>query len=161
MMTRKSSRKTLCFIYILTLLLWGVCSNASAVSEITAIVCDSQECYVNCGSAIHDLRSQSSVITSSVRHLPAQEYLSVRNSTTSETLSAAANHSQRHFTRSIRQIAAHLFCNTSFSGIPALSGLLLAHNIPAYSPCGIIITNYIHLKDGQKSAPFFTHFTMV
>lgn len=151
MMAQKTYRKTLCLIYILTLFFWGICSGASSVSEIAETVCGEQDCYVN----------HSAVITSAARHIPAQEYLSMRHSNPSETLSAGENRVQRHLTRSVRQIAALLLSNDSSAGSPALSGLLLAREIPAHSSCGITITNYIHLKDGQKSSSFFTRFTMV
>lgn len=115
------------------------------------MVCGEQECYVNHSSA---------VITSSARHLPAQEYLSMRDFGTTETLSAAENRSLRHLTRSVRQAASYLLSNESSAGMHVLSGLFLAREIPVHSPCGIMITNYIHLKDGQKSASFFTRFIM-
>lgn len=141
MATQKTYRKTLCFIYILTLFLWGICSGASSVSEITETVCGAQEYYVNHPSAI----------TSASRHLPTQEYLSARDSGAPETLSAARNRSVRPLSRSVRQIAAHLFSGNPLSNPHALSGLFLAREIPSHNPCGIIITNYIHLKDGRKS----------
>lgn len=151
MMAQKTYRKTLCFLYILTLLLWGICSGASSVSEIGETVCGEPGCYVN----------HSATITSAARHFPAQEYLSMRHSDSSETLSAAENRGQRLLARSVRQIASYLLCGDSSTGMHALYGLLLAREIPAHSPCGIIITNYMHLKDGQKSSSFFTHFALV
>lgn len=141
MMTKKTYKKTLCLIYILTLFLWGICSGTSSASEITELVCGSHNCYVN----------HSSAITSAARHLPSQEYLSARDSGTPETLSAARNRSVRPLSRSVRQIAAHLFPGNLLSNPHAPSGLFSVHEIPSHSPCGIIITNYIHLKDGQKS----------
>lgn len=149
MTAKKTYQKTLCLIYILTLLLWGICSGASSVSEISEVVCGEQECYVN----------HFAVITSAARHLPAQEYLSMRDSSTAETLSAAGTRSTKLLSRSVRQIAAPLFPGSLSSDIPALSGLLLVHEIPSHNPCGIIITDYIHRKDGQKSSSFFTRFT--
>lgn len=154
MMAQNTYRKTLCFCYILILLLWGVCIGASSVSEIAGAVCGEQVCYVNHGFAIHD-----SAITSLAKHLPAQEYLSVRDLGTTESLSAAGNRGIKLLSRSVRQIAAHLFPINSSAGIHTFSGLLLAREIPVHNPCGIIITNYIHLKDGQKSASLFTRFT--
>lgn len=141
MTTQKTYRKTLCFLYILILLLWGVCSGASSIAEITESFCSEPECYVN----------YSAAITSAGRHLPAQEYLSVRNSNPSESLSDAGNRSQRHLTRSVRQIATYLYFGDSSEDLHALFGLLSVREIPAHSPCSIIITNYIHHKDGQKS----------
>lgn len=141
MATQKTYKKTLCLIYILTLFLWGLCSGASSVSEITETVCDAQNCYVN----------HSSAITSAARHLPVQEYLSARDSGTPETLSAARNRSVRPLSRSVRQIASHLFSDIPLANLQACSGLLIVHEIPSHNPCGIKITNYIHLKDGQKS----------
>lgn len=141
MATQKTYRKTLCLIYILTLFLWGIFSGASSVSEITETVCGAQNCYVN----------HSSAITSAARHLPTQEYLSARDSGAPETLSAARNRSVRPMSRTVRQITAHLFSDTLLTTLHAHSGLLMVREIPSYIPCGIIITNYIHLKDGQKS----------
>lgn len=155
MMAQNTYRRTLCFCYILILLLWGVCSGASSVSEIAGAVCGEHTCYVNHSFAIH-----SSAITSSAKHLPAQEYLSVRDFGTTESLSAAGSRSTRLLSRSVRQIAAHLFLIDSSVGIRTFSGLLWAREIPVHNPCGIIITNYIHLKDGQKSAFLFTRFTL-
>lgn len=152
MMAQKTYRKALCLIYILTLFLWGICSGASSVSEIAETVCSEQDCYVN--------HSATAVITSAARHLPAQEYLSVRDLGPSETLSAAGHRNTRLLSRSIRQIAAQLLFDDPASGKPALSGLLSAREIPAHSPCGMIITNYLHLKDGQKDSSFFTCFTL-
>lgn len=129
MATKKTYRKTLCLIYIMTLFLWGICSGASSVSEITEAVCDAQNCYVN----------HSSAITSAARHLPAQKYLSARNT------------GARPLSRSVRQIASHLFSDIPIANLQARSGLLIVHEIPSHNPCGIKITNYIHLKDGQKS----------
>lgn len=150
MMAQKPYRKTLCFFYILILLLWGVCCGASSVSEIAGTVCDADSCYVN----------RSATITSSARHLPAQEYLSVRDLGTTETLAAAGGRSTRLLSRSIRQTASHLFSGNTSAGLHTLYGLFLTREIPVHSPCGIIITNYIHLKDGQKSSSFFTRFTL-
>lgn len=141
MMAQKTYRKTLCLIYILTLLLWGICSGVSSVSEITETVCGAQEHYVNHFSAI----------TSAARHLPSQEYLSARDTGAPETLSAARNRSVKPLSRSVRQIASHLFSGSQLSDPHALRGLFSVHEIPSHSPCGIIITNYIHQKDGQKS----------
>lgn len=159
MMAQKPYRRTLCFCYILILLLWGVCSGASSVSEAAAALCTEQDCYVNHNSAIHHSINHGSVITSSARHLPAQEYLSARDLGTTETLSAAGSRSTRLLSRSIRQLASHLFPGNTSAGLHTFCGLFLAREIPAHSPCGIVITNYIHLKDGQKSS-FFTRFTL-
>ena len=142
MMAQKTYRKTLCLFYILTLLLWGVCSGASSVSEITETVCGVQDCYVN--------RSSSASIQAA-RHLPSQEYLSVRASGTSETLSAARSRSVRPLSRSVRQAAAYLFSGIPYTNHHALSGLFSVHEIPSHNLCGIIITNYIHRQDGQRS----------
>lgn len=160
MMAQKPYRKTLCFFYILILLLWGVCSGASSVSEVSAALCAGQECYVNHNSVIPHSVNHGSVITSSARHLPAQEYLSVRDLGTTETLAAAGSRSTRLLSKSIRQLASHLFPGNTSAGLHTLCGLFLAREIPAHSPCGILITNYIHLKDGQKSSSFFTRFTL-
>ena len=84
-------------------------------------------------------------------HLPSQEYLSVRDSGTSETLSAARNRGVRPLSRSVRQTAAYLFSGMPHANRHALSGLLSIHEIPSHNLCGIIITNYIHRQDGQKS----------
>ncbi len=140
MMARKTYRKNLCLFYILTLLLWSLCSGASSVSEITDAVCGLQDCYVN----------YSSAITSTSKHFPAQKYLSARNSGTVETLSAARNRSAKTLSRTVRQVTAHLFSDSPSAGQYALSGLFLAQKIPSHHLCGIIITNYIHRQDGQK-----------
>lgn len=140
MMARKTYRKNLCLFYILTLLLWSLCSGASSVLEITDVVCGLQNCYVN----------HSSAITSTSKHFPAQKYLSARDSGTVETLSAARNRSARTLSRTVRQVTAHLFSGNPSAGQHALSGLFLAQKIPSHRLCGIIITNYIHRQDGQK-----------
>lgn len=140
MMAHKTYRKTLCLFYILTLLLWSVCSGASSVSEITNAVCGLQDCYVN----------HSSAITSTSKHFPAQKYLSARDSGTVETLSAARKNSARTLSRNVRQIATHLFPGGLSAGQHALSGLFLTHKIPSHRLCGIIIANYIHRQDGHK-----------
>lgn len=141
MMAQKTCKKTLCLFYILILLLWGICFGASSVSDITETVCGAHGYYVN----------HSSAITSSARHLPSQEYLSVRDSGTTETLSAARNRSVRTISRTVRQIASHLSAIHPTTGPHAHSGLLIMRWIPSHNPCGIIITNYIHRQDGQKS----------
>lgn len=140
MMAQKTYKKSLCLFYILTLLLWCICSGASSVSEITDVVCGEQNCYVN----------HSFAIISTSRHLPAQKYLSARDSGTSETLSSARNRGIRSLSRTIRQVVSHLFSGNSSAAQHALSGLLLVREIPAHSSCGIIITNYVHRQDGQK-----------
>lgn len=140
MTAHKTYKKTRCLFYILTLLLWSVCSGASSVSEITESVCGVQDCYVN----------HSSAITSTSKHLPAQKYLTARGSGTSETLSAVRNRSVRTLSRSVRQIASHLFSGISSVNQYTLFGLFLAHEIPSHNSCGIIIANYIHRQDGQK-----------
>lgn len=140
MMARKTYQKTLCLFYILTLLLWSVCSGASSVSEITDAVCGMQGCYVN----------HSSAITSTSRHLPAQKYLSARASGTTETLSTARNRSARTLSRAVRHLSAHLFSGSPSANQYALSGLFLTHKIPSHNLCGIIIADYIHRQDGQK-----------
>ena len=140
MMAHKTYKKTLCLFYILIRLLWSVCSGASSVSEITDTVCGMQDCYVN----------HSSVITSTSRHLPAQKYLSVRDSGTAETLSAARKSDARTLSRTVKQIATHLFPGSLSADQHALSGLILAYKIPSHRLCGIIIANYIHRQDGQK-----------
>lgn len=139
-MAQKPYRKTRCLIYILSLLLWCICSGASSVSEITGDVCGAENSYVN----------HSSAITSTSRHLPTQKYLSARSSGTPVTLSAARNRSIRTLSRSVRQIASCLFSNISSVNKFTLSGLFLTHEIPSHNPCGIIITNYLHRQDGQK-----------
>lgn len=140
MMARKTYRKNLCLFYILLLLLWNVCSSASSVLETTGAVCGVQDCYVN----------HSSAILSTAKHFPAQKYLSARDSGTSETLSAARNRSVRTLSRTVRQIASHLFSGISSVNHYTLSGLFLAREIPSHNSCGIIIANYIHRQDGQK-----------
>lgn len=125
----------------MTLFLWGICSGASSVSEITETVCGAQRCYVN----------HSSAITSAARHLPTQKYLSARDSGAPESLSVSRNRSVKPLSRSVRQIASHLFSDNLLTTLHAHSGLLMVSEIPSYIPCGIIITNYIHLQDGQKS----------
>lgn len=140
MMAQKTYQKTLCLFYILALLLWSVCSGASSVAEIADAVCGAQHCYVN----------HTPAIISKARHLPAQKYLSARDSGTSETLSALRSRNIRPLSRSVKQIAAQLFSCSPSANHHALSGLLLTHEIPSHNPCGIIITNYIHRQDGQK-----------
>lgn len=121
--------------------LWVACSGASSVSEIAGEACSGKACYVN-----HD-----STIISPARHLPAQEYLSARDLGTQETLSASGSRSSRLFPRTVRQMASHLFSDHSSADPHTFFGLFLMREIPAHSPCGMIITNYIHLKDGLKS----------
>lgn len=149
MTAKKAFEKIRCLFYILTLFLWSICSGASSVSEITETVCGAPDCYVN----------SSAAITSAGRHLPAQEYLSARDFGAPETLSAARNRSVRPLSRSVRQIVSHLFSDNPLTNLHTPSGLLMVREIPAHNLCGIKITNYIHLKDGQKSWSFFTRFT--
>lgn len=141
MTAQKTYTKKLCIFYILALLLWGACSGASSVSEITETVCGGQNCYVN----------HSTAMISAGRHLPAQKYLSARDFGAQETLSTVRNRSVRPLSRSVRQIAACLFPDNLSANHHVLTGLLQAREIPSHSPYGIIIANYIHLKDGQKS----------
>lgn len=146
-MLSKDCNKKLYLFSILVLLLWSTFSGVSSTSEITDFVCSQQYSYVN--------RSVSS-ITPAAKHIPIQEYLSNQYSGTQETVSVARNRSVRLLSRTVRHITAGLFyggfCAASF----AVLGQLSYQQVPTFCLCGIIITNYIHQKDGRKSRFLFT-----
>ena len=141
-MLSKNCNQKLCLFSILVLLLWGTFSGVSSTSEITDFVCDQQYSYVN-----HSV----SAITPAGKHIPLQEYLSDQYSGTQETVSAARSRSVRLLSRTVRHITAELFYGGFFAASFAVSGQLSYQQVPTFCPCGIIITNYIHQKDGRKS----------
>lgn len=147
-MVSKDCNKKLCLFSILILLLWGTVSGVASVSEITDSVCSRQESYVN--------RLPSAYILSG-KHIPTHEFLSARYSGTQETVSASRNRSERPLTRTARHIAAGLLYGGFFAASFAVFGQFSYEQIPAFSPYGIIITKYIHQKDGRKSCFLFTH----
>lgn len=141
-MLQKPYQQKICLFYILILLLWGTVSSAASASEMTGMFCGEEECYVN--------RSPSA-ITSAGQTFPSQKYLSARDFGGQQTVSAAKGRSNRPLLRSVRNhftvlckdvLSFHaLFCLESFWG----------HGIPSHCSCSIMITNYIHQQDGQKS----------
>lgn len=141
-MLSKNCNQKLCLFSILILLLWGTFSSASSASEIIDSVCSPQNSYVN-----HSV----SAITPAGRHIPAQEFLSNQYSGTQETVSAARSRSVRLLSRTVRHITAGLFYGGFFAASFAVLGQLSYQQVPTFCPCGIIITNYIHKKDGRKS----------
>lgn len=141
-MLSKNCNQKLCLFSILILLLWGTFSGASSASEITDFVCGQHQNYVN---------HLTSTITPSGKHIPTQEYLSTQYSGTQETVSAARSRSVRLLYRTIRHITAGLFYGSFSAASFAVLGQLSYQQIPDFCPCSIIITNYIHQKDGQKS----------
>lgn len=142
-MADKPRKKTLCLFYILILFFINVISGASSASEITGSVCAGNEYYVN--------HMVSTTLTSMDKRLPARECMSTRDSEGPETLSATGSQRVRPLSRSVRHAAIDLFSCNSTAGLYALSGQLHRHTISVHSLCGIIITDYIHHQDGQKS----------
>lgn len=143
-MTEKTRKKTLCLFYILILLFWNVISGASSASEMTGVVCAESECYVN--------QLAAATLTSMDKRLPAREHMSARDSEGPESLSATGAQRIRPLSRSVRHAAIDhfLFCDSSAS-LYALFGQFRRQTISVHSLCGIIITDYIHHQDGQKS----------
>lgn len=141
-MLSKGCNKKLCLFSILVLLLWGTFSGVSSTSEITDFVCGQQYSYVN---------HSTFAITPAGKHIPLQEYLSDQYSSTQETVSAARSRSVRLLSRTVRHITAELFYGGFFAASFAVLGQLSYQQVPTFCPCSIIITNYIHQKDGRKS----------
>ena len=141
-MYRKKFNKKLCLFYILILFLWGVLPGAVSAPEIAGVVCGSEECYVN---------QEAASISPVTKHFPAEEYLSVQDFGTQETMSAARNRNVRQVFRSVRHIVLHLSSNDLQSGTHSAFRQILQRETAPYCLCGIIITNYIHHQDGQKS----------
>lgn len=142
-LTQKSCKKWICLIYILALFFWSVISGAASASEITGSVCDADNCYVNL--------SASTTLTSLDKRLPIRENLSARNSEGPETLSAAGGQRIRPLSRSVRHAAADfLSCNSS-AHLYTVPGQFHRLTGSVHSLCGIVIINYIHHQDGQKS----------
>ncbi len=138
----KKHRKALCLFYILVLLLWCVFPCAACASGMGEIVCDEDECYVNYKTAS---------ISPVTKHFPAEEYLAVRDFGTQETVSAARSRSIRPVPRSVRHIAIHLIPDGLRTDTQAAFRYFQGReNIP-HCLCGIVITNYMHQQDGQKS----------
>lgn len=138
----KKHGKRLCLFYILVLLLWGTLPCAVSVPEMAELVCGAEDCYVN-----HDVVSISPV----TKHFPAEEYLSAREFGTLETMSAAKGRSIRPVSRSVRQIAVHLSPDSLRANTHSAFRQFLRRGTVSHCLCGIIITNYIHHQDGQKS----------
>lgn len=141
-MLSKDFNKKLCLFSMMILLLWGTVSGAVSASEMTDTVCSQQNSYVN-----HSVSS----ITPINKHFPTQDYLCARYSSTQETVSAARNRSVRSLARTARHMTVGLLYSGFFATSFAVLGQLSYQHIPAFCPCGIIITNYIHQKDGRKS----------
>lgn len=139
-MVLKNSTKKLCLFYILILFLWGTVSATTSASEMADYICSAQERYVNHSSSIVPLG----------KTFPSQEYLSLRNTGTQETVSVAKGRNIRPLPRSVRNITALLSFHNLFSNTSVFSGRFTGQEIPSHSFCGIIITNYIHAQDGQK-----------
>lgn len=142
-MTQKVHKKSLCLFYILILLFWSVISGTASASEITGFVCAGSNCYVN--------HASSTTLTSLNKRLPIRENLSAHDSENTETLSAAGSQRVRPLSRSVRHAAAELISGNSSANLSAVYGQFHRQHISVHSLCGIIITNYIHHQDGQKS----------
>lgn len=142
-MTDKPCKKTLCLFYILVLFFLNVISGVASASEMTGFVCAESECYVN--------HVASTTLTSMDKRLPAREHVTARDSEGPETLSATGSQRVRLLSRSVRHAAIDLFSCNSTAGLYALFGQFHRHTISVHSLCGIIITDYIHHQDGQKS----------
>lgn len=142
-MTDKPCKKTLCLFYILVLFFLNVISGVASASEMTGFVCAESECYVN--------HVVSTTLTSMDKRLPAREHVTARDSEGPETLSATGSQRVRLLSRSVRHAAIDLFSCNSAAGLYALFGQFHRHTISVHSLCGIIITDYIHHQDGQKS----------
>lgn len=141
-MFSKGLNKRLCLFYILILLLWGALPCAVSASEISGIVCNSEECYVNHGSA---------TISPITKNFPAGEYLSARELGPQETMSAARSRSIRPVSRSIKHFSMHLFSGSPLTSTHSIFRHFLQRKTVSHCLCSIIITNYIHHQDGQKS----------
>ena len=146
-MLSKVYNKKICLFAIMILLLWGTVSGSASVSEFTDAVYSQQERYVN--------QSVPS-ITPINKHFPTQDYLCARYSSTQETVSAARNRSVKSLSSTARHITVGLLYSRFFVTSFAVLGQLSYQQIPAFCPCSIIITNYIHQKDGRKSESLFT-----
>lgn len=143
-MAGKPCKKTLCLFYILILFFINVISGASSASEITGAVCAGNGYYVN--------HIVSTTLTSMDKRLPTREHMSTRDSEGPEALSATGSQRIRPLSRSVRHAAMdHLFSCGFSTNLYALSGQLHRHTISVHSLCGIIITDYMHHQDGQKS----------
>lgn len=146
-MLSKDFNKKLCLFSIMILLLCGTVSGASSASEITDSVCSRQNSYVNhLGSSITPIN----------KHFPTQNYLNARYSSAQETVSTVRNRSVRSQSRTARHITVGLLYSGFSVASFAVLGWLSYQQIPSFCPCGIIITNYIHQKDGRKSESLFT-----
>ncbi|MDE7177319.1 MAG: hypothetical protein K2O59_05830 [Lachnospiraceae bacterium] len=146
-MLSKDFNKKLCLFSIMILLLWGTVSGAASASEITDSVYNRQNSYVN--------RSVST-ITPINKPFPTQDYLCARYSSTQEAVSAARNRGVRSPACTARHITVGFLYSGAFAASFSVLGQLSYQQIPAFFPCGIIITNYIHQKDGRKSQFLFT-----
>lgn len=142
-MREKTCKKSLCLIYILTLLFWSVISGSVSASEITGVVCGESDCYVN--------HISPTTLISLDKRLPLRENLSARGSEGLETLSATGSQRMKPLSRSVRHTAANLIPCHSYGNLYAIGRQFHQHQIAIHSLCGIIITNYIHHQDGQKS----------
>lgn len=145
MISEKHGKK-ICLLYILVLLLWGVLPCAFSASEMAGAVCDVEECYVN---------HKTAAISSVANHFPGEEYLAARDFSTQETMSAARGRSIRLVSRSVRHMAVQIFVDGLRANIPSAFRHFLRCETVSHCLCGIIITNYIHQQDGQKSWSLF------
>jgi len=146
-MSLKNYTPKISLCYILILLLWGVVSSAAYTTEIADVACASDDCYVNHSSAISPVG----------RTFPSQKYLSARNLGVQETVSAARGRHIRPLPRTVRNIIAALFYGSLLMGSFFSSGRLKEQGVPSHRFCGIIIANYIHHQDGQKSDLLLFH----
>lgn len=145
-MFQKKYGKRICLFYVLVLLLWGILPCVFSVSEMAVAVCGEEECYVN---------HKSASISPVTRNFPAEEYLAARDFSAQETMSAARGRSIRPVSRSVRQIAVLLFKDGRRADTHSAFRHFLRRETVSHCLCGIIITNYIHQQDGQKSGSSF------
>lgn len=146
-MFQKEYGKRFCLFYILILFLWGVLSCAFSASEMAGIVCDNDGSYVN---------QRTTSISQNTRHFPAEEYLATRDFGAQETMSAARGRSIRPVSRSVRHVAIQLFADGLRTNTYAAFRHFWRQETASHCLCGIIITNYIHQQDGQKSGSLFS-----
>lgn len=146
-MFKKEYGKRFCLFYILILFLWGVLSCAFSASEMAGIVCDNDGSYVN---------QRTTSISQNTGHFPAEEYLATRDFGAQETMSAARGRSIRPASRSVRHVAIQLFADGLRTNTYAAFRHFWRQETASHCLCGIIITNYIHQQDGQKSGSLFS-----
>lgn len=141
-MFQKEYSKRFCLFYILILLLGGILPCAFSASEMAGVFCDEEICYVN---------HKTTLVSPIRKHFPAEEYLATRDFSTQESMAAAKGRSIRPVSRSVRHIAIQLFVNGLRINTHSAFQYYWRQETASHCLCGIIITNYIHQQDGQKS----------